>query len=79
VNTPNNIVDDPQFQYRLPWIPKEVLDVDMLPYPVKVDGGELPYPSKAPNAGQHTDEVLTKTLGYDAAKAAALREGGVAY
>ena len=79
VNTPNNIVDDPQFQYRLPWIPKEVLDVDMLPYPVKVDGGELPYPSKAPNAGQHTDEVLTKTLGYDAAKVAALREGGVAY
>ena len=43
------------------------------------DGAELPYPTKAPNAGQHTDEVLTKVLGYDAAKVAALREGGVAY
>jgi crotonobetainyl-CoA:carnitine CoA-transferase CaiB-like acyl-CoA transferase len=79
VNTPDNIVDDPQFQLRMPWIPKEVLDVDMLPFPVKVDGAELPYPTKAPNAGQHTDDVLTNTLGYDAAKVAALREGGVAY
>ena len=33
VNTTKSIVDDPQFQYRMPWIPKERLDADMLPLP----------------------------------------------
>jgi hypothetical protein len=51
----------------------------MLPYPIKKDGDDLPPPTKAPNAGQHTDEVLTQTLGYDAAKVAALREAKVAF
>jgi crotonobetainyl-CoA:carnitine CoA-transferase CaiB-like acyl-CoA transferase len=38
----------------------------------------LPTPTKAPNVGQHTEQVLRETLGYDAAKVAALREAGVA-
>ena len=37
VNTPKTIADDPQFRYRLPWIPAERLDADMLPFPVKLD------------------------------------------
>ena len=61
------------------FISKDILDADMLPYPVKVGGDDLPPPTKAPNAGQHTDEVLSKTLGYDAAKIASLREGKVAF
>jgi len=79
VNTPDNIVDDPQFQHRMPWISKDILDTDMLPYPVKIEGAEIPVPTKAPSAGQHTDQVLADAAGYDAAKIKALREAGVAY
>ena len=79
VNTPDNIVDDPQFQERMPWISKDILDVDMLPYPVKIAGGELATPTKAPNVGQHSDDVLGTTLGYDKAKIKALRESGVVF
>ncbi|HEX7096397.1 MAG TPA: CoA transferase, partial [Acidimicrobiales bacterium] len=42
VNTPKTIMDDPQFQHRFQWLPHEALDADMLPYPVKFDGCELP-------------------------------------
>ena len=38
VNTPENIVDDPQFQHRMPWISKDILDADMLQYPIKLEG-----------------------------------------
>lgn len=79
VNTPENIVDDPQFQHRMPWISKDIAEIDMLPYPVKVEGAEIPVPTRAPNVGQHTDQVLAEAAGYDAAKIKALREGGVAY
>jgi crotonobetainyl-CoA:carnitine CoA-transferase CaiB-like acyl-CoA transferase len=79
VHTPENIVDDPQFQHRLGFISHEILEADMLPYPLKVEGAEIPVPTRAPNAGQHTDDVLAHTLGYDAEKIKALREGGVAY
>ena len=79
VNTPENIVDDPQFQHRMGFISHEILDADMLPYPLKVQGAEIPTPTKAPNSGQDTDEVLGQTLGYDAAKIKALRDAGVAF
>jgi crotonobetainyl-CoA:carnitine CoA-transferase CaiB-like acyl-CoA transferase len=48
----------------------------MLPFPVKFREEELPTPSKAPEAGQHTEEVLRETLGYDESRLAALREAG---
>ena len=51
----------------------------MLPYPMKVEGAEIPVPTKAPNAGQHTDEVLAEILGHSADQIKALRDGGVAY
>jgi crotonobetainyl-CoA:carnitine CoA-transferase CaiB-like acyl-CoA transferase len=76
VNTPKNIVDDPQFRDRFPLYPHEKHGADMLPYPVKFPGETLPAPAKAPTAGQHTEEVLRSVLGYDAAKIAALREAG---
>jgi crotonobetainyl-CoA:carnitine CoA-transferase CaiB-like acyl-CoA transferase len=79
VNTPQTIMDDPQFQDRFEWIPKEVLDADMLPYPVKFEDCPIPVPTKAPNVGQHTDEVLTRFAGYDEAKVKALREAGVVF
>ena len=79
VNTPENIVDDPQFQHRMGFISHEILDADMLAYPVKVTDAEIPVPTKAPNCGQHTDQVLADVLGYDAAKIAELRAGQVAF
>jgi crotonobetainyl-CoA:carnitine CoA-transferase CaiB-like acyl-CoA transferase len=76
VNTPKTIAEDPQFQERLPWIPKERLGADELPIPLKVLDAEQPVPTKAPTVGQHTGEVLADVLGYDDARIAALRESG---
>ena len=40
-------------------------------------GSEPPVPSGAPRLGEHTDEVLSEVLGYDADRIAALRADGV--
>jgi len=76
VNTPKNIGDDPQFQARLGWIPASRLGAEQLGTPIKIVGGELPLPEKAPEVGQHTDVVLRDVLGYDAERVAQLRQGG---
>jgi crotonobetainyl-CoA:carnitine CoA-transferase CaiB-like acyl-CoA transferase len=78
VNTPRTIGDDAQFQARMPWIPKERLDADMLPYPVMVDGEGLPHPQRAPGPGQHTDEILRDVAGYDDDRVDELRRSGAA-
>jgi crotonobetainyl-CoA:carnitine CoA-transferase CaiB-like acyl-CoA transferase len=76
VNTPKTIADDPQFQDRLPWIPKELVGADQVPSPLKFLDAPIPEPTMAPTAGQHTDEILEQVLGYDAARIAELRETG---
>ena len=76
VNTPKNIVEDPQFQDRFPLYGVEKHGAEMLPFPVKFAGEELPEPTKAPTVGEHTDRVLAETLGYDADRIAALRDSG---
>ena len=68
--------DDPQFQHRFPLYPADQLGAEQLPLPVFVDGEELPVPTKAPEVGQHNDEVLREVLGYDDDRVAALRDGG---
>jgi crotonobetainyl-CoA:carnitine CoA-transferase CaiB-like acyl-CoA transferase len=65
VNTPKTIASDPQFMDRFPLDGHQQHGADMLPFPVKFPGEELPIPSKAPTVGQHTDEVLGSVLGYD--------------
>jgi crotonobetainyl-CoA:carnitine CoA-transferase CaiB-like acyl-CoA transferase len=77
VNSPKTIADDPQFKDRFPLYPHEKHGADMLPFPVKFVGEELPTPDKAPTVGEHSEEVLRKVLGYDAEKIAKLREAGV--
>jgi crotonobetainyl-CoA:carnitine CoA-transferase CaiB-like acyl-CoA transferase len=76
VNSPQTIADDPQFLDRMPWLPREQLGAEQLPLPIKLVGGDLPTPSKAPTVGEHTDDVLRDVLGYDDARIAGLRESG---
>ncbi len=76
VNTPQTIADDPQFQDRFPWISKERLDADQLPFPVKLVDGEHPEPTRAPDVGEHTDGVLHEVLGYDENRIEKLRSSG---
>jgi crotonobetainyl-CoA:carnitine CoA-transferase CaiB-like acyl-CoA transferase len=76
VNTPKTIAEDPQFQARFPWYPAAAHGADMLPFPVRFLGEDLPEPAKAPTVGEHSEAVLRRVLGYDAARIAKLREGG---
>ena len=76
VNTPETIAEDPQFQDRLPWIPQEIVGADQVPSPLKFADAPVPTPTKAPTVGQHTDEILSGVLGYDAERIAALRDAG---
>ncbi len=76
VNTPKTLAQDPQFQNRLPWIPKEAVGTDQVPMPIKVIDEVLPLPAKAPDAGEHTEAVLRDVLGYDDARIAQRRAGG---
>lgn len=76
VNTPQTIADDPQFQHRLPWSSAEKHGAQMLPFPVRFAGEELPVPEKAPEVGQHTQSVLEDVLGYDEEQIARLRDAG---
>jgi crotonobetainyl-CoA:carnitine CoA-transferase CaiB-like acyl-CoA transferase len=75
-NTPKTIVDDPQFQDRLPWLPADRLGTEQLPTPLKYLDADLPVPEKAPTVGQHSDAVLRDVLGYDDARLAQLKESG---
>ena len=76
VNTPQTIADDPQFRDRLPWLGADRFGADLLPTPIKLVDEELPVLTRAPTAGQHTEEILRQTLGYDDARIDALRSSG---
>ncbi len=76
VNTPETIGDDPQFHDRMNWIARERLGAEQLPNPLKVVDGSLPLPNKAPEVGQHTEEVLKEVLAYDDLRITELRESG---
>ena len=76
VNTPQTIADDPQFRDRLPWLGADRFGADLLPTPIKLVEEELPVLTRAPTAGQHTEEILRQTLGYDDDRIDALRASG---
>ncbi len=77
VNNAKNVVDDPQFQDRLPLFTTEQVGCEQLPLPVKFFDEELPTPTHAPTVGQQTDEVLGDVLGLDQDRLAALRDQGI--
>jgi crotonobetainyl-CoA:carnitine CoA-transferase CaiB-like acyl-CoA transferase len=75
-NTPKTLFDDPQFRERLPLLPSSAVGADMLPTPIKFVGEDLPVPTMAPTVGEHTEQVLRETLGWDDAQIAAARAAG---
>jgi crotonobetainyl-CoA:carnitine CoA-transferase CaiB-like acyl-CoA transferase len=75
-NSPKTLLDDPQFQDRMPLIPASQVGADMLPTPIKFVGEALPTPTKAPTVGEHTDHVLRTTLGWSDEQIAKAREAG---
>jgi crotonobetainyl-CoA:carnitine CoA-transferase CaiB-like acyl-CoA transferase len=75
-NTAQTVRHDPQFQDRFSWVSYEDAGADMLLFPLHVEGEELPVPTRAPEVGEHSEQVLRTVLGYDDAKLAALRETG---
>jgi crotonobetainyl-CoA:carnitine CoA-transferase CaiB-like acyl-CoA transferase len=77
VNTPKNIVDDPQFKARFPLYPHAEHGADMLPFPVRFRDEALVPPSKAPEVGEQSAQVLRDLLGYDDARIEGLKEEGV--
>jgi crotonobetainyl-CoA:carnitine CoA-transferase CaiB-like acyl-CoA transferase len=76
VNSPKTLPEDPQFAARLGWIPTERLGADELPFPVRFVGEELALPTKAPEVGEHTYEVLRAACDYDDIEIAELRKSG---
>jgi crotonobetainyl-CoA:carnitine CoA-transferase CaiB-like acyl-CoA transferase len=76
VNTPKTLPADPQFAARFDWLPATELGADQLGWPVKYVGEELPTPSKAPEPGEHSYDVLRALCDYDDATIAELRHGG---
>jgi crotonobetainyl-CoA:carnitine CoA-transferase CaiB-like acyl-CoA transferase len=75
-NTAQTVRHDPQFQDRFRWTSYDDAGADMLIFPLHVEGEELPVPTRAPEVGEHTEQVLRSVLGYDDAKLTALREAG---
>jgi crotonobetainyl-CoA:carnitine CoA-transferase CaiB-like acyl-CoA transferase len=76
VNTPKTIMDDPQFKHRFHWYPASQTVADTLPFPLKVAGEDDVDVVRAPNPGEHTDQVMRDVLGYDAGRIEALRAAG---
>lgn len=76
VNDGHTILDDPQFHHRFRWRPATVHGTELMPLPLHFVGEELPTPTRAPEHGEHTDEVLREVLGYDDSRVATLRDSG---
>ena len=77
VNNAKNVVDDPQFQDRLPLFTTEQMGCEQLPLPVRFFDEDLPIPTPAPTVGQQTDEVLSEVLNLSDDRLAELRDQGI--
>ncbi len=76
VNTPESLMDDPQFKERMPWFSADQLGADQLPLPIYMEGELMDLPTKAPEVGEHTNVVLQSVLGYNEDKITELKSSG---
>jgi len=76
VNTPQTLPEDPQFRSRIEWMPSDQLGAEQLPFPVFISGDDERPITKAPEVGEHSDEVLRDVLGLDAEAIAQMRDSG---
>jgi crotonobetainyl-CoA:carnitine CoA-transferase CaiB-like acyl-CoA transferase len=76
VNTPRSVIDDPQFVDRFTWTTAEQTGCEQLIFPLHIAGEQLPIPTVAPTVGEHTDQVLSRVLGYTAERLDQLRVAG---
>ena len=77
VNNAKNVVDDPQFQDRLPLFTTEQVGLRAAPPARQVLRRGTPVPTHAPTVGQQTDEVLSEVLGLSDDRLAELRDQGI--
>jgi crotonobetainyl-CoA:carnitine CoA-transferase CaiB-like acyl-CoA transferase len=78
VNTPDDLVDDAHFQARdlvFEQAHPQAGNVRSFGTPILLAGQRFGA-DPAPSPGQHTDEVLSRLLGYDAERLRELREAG---
>ena len=83
-NTPIAPVELPQDAARRPAVPRPAAVAagggtsgpTCFRTPIKFVGEELPMPTMAPTVGEHTEQVLRETLGWDEAQIAAARAAG---
>jgi len=76
VNTPETVVDDPQFKDRFSLYSADELGADELPGPLKFVGETLPRPQHAPTVGQHSETVLRDLLGWGDDRIAQAKDAG---
>ncbi len=80
VNTVADVFDEPQLQHRGGRIDLPHTTAGTAPgvaNPIKMSETPIEYRNAPPLLGEHTDEVLLKRLGYDAARIEALRADGI--
>jgi crotonobetainyl-CoA:carnitine CoA-transferase CaiB-like acyl-CoA transferase len=77
VNDTTSIAEDPQFQARLPFLPREQHGTELMPSPIRLIDEELPVPTKSRvKPGEDNEAVLRSVLGYDDDRVAALARAG---
>jgi crotonobetainyl-CoA:carnitine CoA-transferase CaiB-like acyl-CoA transferase len=63
VNSPRTVGNDPQFRARVPWSDAAATGAEMMPSPIRFPDEPFREPTRAPELGEHTAEVLRDVAG----------------
>ena len=77
INETGSLATDPQFASQGGFLTIEDLGCEQLAFPLRVGGRALASPGRAPDAGEHSAEVLAEVLGLDAEGIHKLQKAGV--